>query len=210
MLLFECLVLPLFFFTSLWLILPSVSGMIWTWLLGSVLLVATLALLHRSKEYWLSISNRYYFSTRDAPFDALILLSPLAVGFALAGGSPVFLAVDRVVSSLLIYPIYALLQLSIFLAIPATRMIRLGYSSRTTCIGCAVVFSLAHLPNPLLMAFTGLAMLALCKQFLKGRSILVLALVMGIAATGFKFMVPYDMELGHADRAGLRGETGGI
>ena len=66
----------------------------------------------------------------------------------------------------------------------------MGYSTRVIAISCALVFSLLHWPNPLLMAITGFAMLIWARQFLRGRSILALALVMGIAATGARFMLP--------------------
>jgi len=190
--LIEGVFLPLLFFTSLWLILPSVNSTTWTWALGFILIAATLVLLFRSKEHWPFTGNQYYFSKKDALFDVLILLSPLVLGFTLAGGFQVHIAADRVINSLLIYPVYALLQLSIFLAIPATRMLKLEYSSRTICMICALVFGLVHLPNPLLMLFTGMAMMVFCSQFLRGRSILVLALIMGIAATGFRFAVPFE------------------
>ena len=105
-----------------------------------------------------------------------------------------------ILTAIALYPVYALFQLSVFLLVPATRMQKMGYSSRAIAISCAVVFSLVHWPNPLLMAVTGLAMLLWARQFLHGRSILALALVMGIAATGFKFMLPqqwgWEMRIG--------------
>ncbi|MFT5139483.1 MAG: hypothetical protein ACI9H8_001471 [Lysobacterales bacterium] len=197
---FEWLLLPLLFFASLWLILPNESDEPWLWILGSILLIATPILLHRSKKHWPASGKPYYISSKDALSDAFFLFSPVVLGVALAGGVELQLSSDRVLGSLLVYPIYALLQLSIFLVIPATRMIKLGFSSNTICIISALIFSLAHFPNPLLMVFTGLAMLVFCYQFLKGRSILVLALVMGIAASGFRATIPYewswDMRIG--------------
>jgi hypothetical protein len=196
----EWLFLPLLFFVSLWLILPTTGNPIWTWLLGATLLIATPVLLYRSKKHWPEPGKTYYFSSQDALADAMVLFLPATLGVALAGGIDLQLSAKSVGTSFLVYPVYALLQLSIFLVIPATRMKTLRFSSRAICIISALIFSLAHFPNPLLMVFTGLAMLVFCSQFLKGRSILVLALLMGIAASGYRAMIPYewswDMRIG--------------
>ncbi len=189
----------LLFFASIWLILPASTGRVWIWLLATTLIAVTAWLYLRSKESW-PAASRYFFSAKDALPDSLIVLLPILAGFWVSKGGHIPVDGGRLLSSLLLYPLYALFQLTIFLSIPATRMIKMGYSSRTIAVACAVVFSLAHWPNPLLMAVTSMVMLVWVGQFLRGRSILVLALVMGIAATGFRFMVPQqwtlDMRIG--------------
>lgn len=196
----EILILPLLFFIGLWLIMPAAETATPINAMLGVLIAGTLWLLYRSKGIWPAKEKRFSFSVKQAPIDALILISPLVTGFILAGGMQVRLDGDAVIFSLLTYPLYALVQLSIFLIIPATRLNKLGLSPSLICIICALLFAMVHLPNPLLMLFTGLAMLAFCKQFLQGRSILAIALIMGIAATGFKAAIPQewamDMRIG--------------
>lgn len=191
--------LPTLFFVGLWWVLPDSANWLVT-VTASVLLVGTAFLVYRTGPIWPSMGRRYFFSRHDAWMDALLILVPLIVGFALAGGPEMQLDSGQVVKSLIVYPIYALLQLSIFLAFPASRMRKMGQKSVWICLVCAAVFGLAHLPNMLLVAFTAPAMFVLCHQFLKGRSLLALALVMGIAATGFKLAVPpewsWDMRIG--------------
>lgn len=193
----EGVALPLLFFVSLWVILPSTDNKTWVWVLGSTLLAGSAWLLWRSKPNWPAACNRYYFSKRDALPDVLVLALPLLLGWWLSDGDMQNLDTGRVGYSLLVYPLYALLQLSIFLAIPATRLKAMGIPRWAIIFTCALVFALAHLPNPVLMLVTGLAMLAWAGQFLRGRSLIALALIMGIAATGFRYAVPahYHQEL---------------
>jgi hypothetical protein len=196
----EAWILPCLFFFGLWWILPVEDDSWWGTATGIALLLGTVILLYRTGPIWPSIGKRYFFSKKDSQMDALLVLSPLVVGFALAGKFELQMDATQTIKSLLIYPLYALLQLSIFLAIPASRMNKIGQSALRTCLVCAAVFGLAHFPNMLLLAFTGLAMLVLCYQFLNGRSLLALALVMGMAATGFKLAVPpewsWEMRIG--------------
>lgn len=196
----EWISLHLLIFASIWIILPSSGGQRWIWPLGTTLIVGTAWLHMRSRKNWPSVCSRYFFSARNALPDSLMVLLPLLTGYWVSGGIHLAVESNRLLYSILLYSVYALFQLTVFLTIPATRMLKMGYSSPTIIIGCAVVFSLAHWPNPLLMAVTGIAMMVWASQFLKGRSILVLALIMGIAATGFRFMVPqqmsWDMRIG--------------
>ena len=145
-------------------------------------------------------ASHYYFSRRNALSDSLFVLLPLLAGYWGTRGFALPAAGGTILTAIALYPLYALFQLSVFMLIPATRMQKMGYSSRAIAISCAVVFSLLHWPNPLLMVVTGLAMLLWTRQFLRGRSILALALVMSLAATGFKFMLPqqwsWEMRIG--------------
>jgi len=197
---FEWISLQLLYFTALWIILPVSGGDDWIRPLGIGLLIGVLWLYMGSRKSWPATCSEYFFSAKDALPDSLFIILPLLTGYWVAIDFDIPVESGRLMSSVLLYPVYSLLQLSVFLVIPATRMIRMGYSSRTIAISCAMVFSLAHWPNPLLMVVTGIAMLVWAGQFLRGRSILVIALVMGLAATAFTFMVPrqwsWDMRIG--------------
>jgi hypothetical protein len=196
----EWIVLQLLVFSSVWIILPAATSAVWIWVLGLSLITGTALLMMRSKGSWPGPGAGPYFSRQYALVDGLIVLLPLLAGVWASEGGVLLPASGRLVSSLLLYPLYALFQLGIFLAVPATRMIRMGYSPRAVSTTCAIVFCLAHWPNPLLMAGTGIAMFAWAGQFLRGRSILVLALIMGLAATGVRYVVPaqwtLDMRIG--------------
>ncbi len=194
----EWLSLHLLVFASIWLILPASTAPAWFWLLGTALLGGTIVFAMRSQAAPRGAPGgtpgdappHYFFSRRNAFSDSLIVLLPLLAGYWAGPDFAVQADGGTLLSYLALYPLYALFQLSVFLLIPATRMQKMGYSARAIAISCALVFSLLHWPNPLLMTVTGLVMLLWARQFLHGRSILALALVMGIAATGFKFLVP--------------------
>jgi len=195
-LLLEACALPALFFISIWIALPAAENDTWGWALGVILLAGTGWLLWRSRPHWPPPCDRYWFSKKDAPADLAVLLLPLLAGWWLAESNVPPAEAGRIVKSLLLYPLYALLQLAVFLAIPATRLKAAGARPLAVTATCAVVFALAHAPNPLLMLVTGLAMLAWAGQFLRGRSLVALALIMGIAATGFRYAVPAQY---HAD-----------
>ena len=196
----EWLALHLLVFGSIWVILPASISPAWFWVLGAALLAGTIVLATRTNPAPAHAPSHYFFSRSNALSDGLFIALPLLSGYwALRGFEPQA-GGGTILSSIALYPVYALFQLSIFLLIPAVRMQKMGYSSRAIAISCAVVFSLLHWPNPLLMAATGLAMLIWARQFLGGRSILALALVMGIAATGARYMLPqswtWEMRIG--------------
>jgi hypothetical protein len=191
----EWVVLHLLIFCSVWMLIPAGLPQTAFYLLGAVLVSGTALLLYRSRVYWPATCERYLVSRADAASDVLFIFGPLAAGYWAASGMPYIPDTSKMWSALLLYPLYAFFQLGIFLAIPALRMRKLGYSTARISMICAIVFSLVHWPNPLLMLMTGVAMLAWSRQFLRGRNLLVLALVMGLAATGLKFMLPQDWTL---------------
>lgn len=200
----EWLALHLLVFGSIWVILPASISPAWFWVLGAALLAGTLVLATRSRHVPAGvpqgIPGRYFFSRSNALSDSLFIALPLLAGYWVLQGFVPQANGGTILSSIALYPVYALFQLSIFLLIPAVRMQKMGYPPWAIAISCAVVFSLLHWPNPLLMAATGLAMLIWARQFLGGRSILALALVMGIAATGARYMLPqswtWEMRIG--------------
>lgn len=192
--------LPLLLATGFWIILPADNPgfAVWAVLLGVLACVVWLAA--RSLKPIPPHGLSFTLAGKDLIADSLIILLPVAVGAWIVDGDRLGLERADVIYSVLTYPFYALVQLFIFLVIPATHMSRRGYSAATISVSCATIFSLAHWPNPLLMAGTGLAMLVWTRQYLRGRSVLMLALVLGIAATGFKFAMPmqwgWEMRIG--------------
>jgi len=197
---FEWVLLHLLFYAALWIVLPASQGNAWLWALGVTMIVSTAILVLGSRNSMPPANLRYFFSIKDALPDGIFLLLPLVAGIWLSQGVPVQHDSQQWLTSIFLYPLYALVQFSIFLLIPATRLIKMGYSSRSISISCAVVFCLAHWPNPLLMVVTGITMLVWAGQYLRGRNILILALIMGLSATGFRLMMPrqwsWDMRIG--------------
>jgi len=196
----EWVLLHLFIFAGIWIILPFSFASSWLWVLGAVFLAGTAFLIAGSFGPAIERPAKYYFSFHASISDGIFILLPLLAGLGLSEEIYVLPASGTILSLILLYPLYALIQLSVFLLIPATRMQKLGYSPATIVFSCAVVFSMVHWPNLLLMTVTGLAMLVWSHQFIRGRSILALALVMGMAATGFKLTLPqpwsWDMRIG--------------
>jgi len=157
-----------------WVLGPGLPGPA-QWIAGGVLLLAAA---------WLKFRLR---RPRPAPppartwlwADALLILAPVAVGLAL-GHRP---EGPSVWVSLLFYPLYAGVQLLVFLVVPADRLQILRATPRVAAAACAGLFALIHWPNPVVMLITALAMALWAAQYRRGRPLWQLALVMGLAAT---------------------------
>ncbi len=130
--------------------------------------------------------------------DALLILSPILAG-VLLGNHPDGPAIW---TSMLFYPLYAMVQLLVFLVIPADRLQAMGVSRRVSAATCAGLLALIHWPNPLVMLLTLVAMLWWATQYRQGRRLWQLALVMGLAATTASQFLPDDltrhMRVGHS------------
>lgn len=113
--------------------------------------------------------------------DGVLVLGPVALGAAL-GVAPDYRSSGV---SVLLYPLYALAQLAVFLVVPAHRLRACGLRGWTAAVTLAAVFALVHAPNPVVMAATFGAMLVWARQYLQGRRLWQLALVMGLSATTF-------------------------
>lgn len=118
---------------------------------------------------------------RFLPVDLTLILLPVVVGLAF-GVEPDFRSTGL---GFLGYPLYALVQMAVFLAIPAVRLRRLGLSPASAALMCAALFALIHAPNPVVMPVTFVAMHLWARQFLAGRRLWQLAVVMGLSATSF-------------------------
>ncbi|MBU2500548.1 hypothetical protein KJ682_04370 [bacterium] len=112
---------------------------------------------------------------RDAVLLAVLLAGGLIVGGDSDGRS--------LLQGVLLYPLYALVQLTVFLALPAGDLRRLGAGPASIRIMCAVVFALAHWPNPLVTGLTLIAMVFWAGDFLRGRGLVSIAVSMGVLAT---------------------------
>jgi len=86
--------------------------------------------------------------------------------------------------SLAIYPVYALAQLFMVLAVLWPRL-RLLAGGRTAPAVATVsfLFALVHWPNPALVLLTGLGMTLWAVAYARGRGLVILALSMGLLAT---------------------------
>jgi hypothetical protein len=99
-----------------------------------------------------------------------------------AGGG--FADVRALALSLLLYPVYAFVQLFLCLAVPWPWLQDLAGGRRGPAIATvAVVFALVHWPNPGLMILTGGGMAFWALAWSRGRSLPALAISMGVLAT---------------------------
>lgn len=89
----------------------------------------------------------------------------------------------RVLVSLLSYPLYAFLQLSLFLVFAMRRLRAIGASPRAQLLVPASLFAFIHWPNGLIMLFAFLAMLVWALSYRRWRSLPAIALSMAILAT---------------------------
>ena len=108
---------------------------------------------------------------------AVVLPGGVAVGLALDG----FNEPGAVLLSCALYPLYALLQLTILMVLPWPWIRNLG--GRPSLILLAGLFALVHWPNALVMALTGVGMLFWAREYRRGRPIPALAVSMGLLAT---------------------------
>ena len=134
-------------------------------------------------------NSRARLQRRNWPWDLILIMLPALLGWAL-GVRPDLRAAGL---STLLYPLYALLQLGVFLVLPARRLQQLGLPTTANAALCALVFALVHAPNPLVMATTAVAMFVWCRQYLTGRPLWRLAVVMGLAATVFSQFLADDL-----------------
>ena len=170
-------------FAYLWLVAPARDMAPAGWVLGAAILGATAWMMRRSPE---RSGENYRLTPRIRLLDGLLVAVPIIVGL-LSG--PADLSARQLVY-LLLYPLYALLQLVVFLVIPAGRWRQLGLSDRAIAVCCAVAFSLIHWPNPLVMVVTGCVLVVLASQYLAGRPLYQVAAVLGIAAVAFSQFLP--------------------
>jgi len=172
-------------FGFIWLLLPVDRLRPVDWLAGTVLAGAALLLALRSPGRPAATGTTRH---RDLPVDLTLVLLPVAAGLAW-GIKPDLRAAGL---SILLYPLYAVLQLAVFLVIPAMRLVRLGVPVRWIGPVCALGFGLVHTPNPVLVPVTAAAMFIWVRQYLAGRRLWQLALVMGLAATTFSQFLDDD------------------
>ena len=176
-----------FIFGYIWFVLPGadigpshavVGGVV---LFGS-LLAARVPWRQFVRRSGGAIRRRFLF------WDAALVLLPVALGLLLR--QPV--AGPAILKSALTYPLYALVQLTAFLFVPGTILLRLGFSRRSAAGVCAALFALAHWPNLFVMLATGGAMAVWATTWFTGRPAWQVAVVMGLAATAFTQFLPLE------------------
>jgi hypothetical protein len=130
----------------------------------------------------------------------LALAAGLGVGIALGG----FGDLRAVGLSLLLYPLYAALQLTLLLVLPWPSLIRVTRGRAAGAVAmAAALFALVHWPNPLLVVLTGAGMVFWAREYARGRPVWALAVSMGLLATlaaqGLPDTVNHHMRVGPAE-----------
>ncbi|MBE0565056.1 MAG: hypothetical protein IH621_03800 [Krumholzibacteria bacterium] len=124
--------------------------------------------------------------------DLVMIAAPVAAGLAV-GNPPDWRAVGI---SALFYPLFAALQLAVFLVVPARRLRAMGLGPTGTAVCCALVFALLHWPHPAVFGLTLAGMFVWASAWLRGRPLGQVALAMGLAATAASQFLP-DPWTGH-------------
>jgi len=168
-------------FGYLWFVVPAEKWTRWPLVGGAALLGLVLVI------WWRTRGERGRGQCRGSWRPDLILaLSPVAVGLFLHTA----INLHSVGVSLLTYPLYALVQLTVLLVVPAILMADLPLTRNQMVCGCAAIFSLAHWPNGVVMLGTFVGMVIWARAYLRGRTLWRTALVMGLAATSFTQFLP--------------------
>lgn len=117
---------------------------------------------------------------------AWMVVIPLAAAPALGGS----LSPKNTLVSVLTYPLYAWIQLAIFLAYFLPRAEPFVPSPRGRVLAAAVLFALAHWPNPAVVPGCFVAMLVWADTYQALPSLPAVAVSMGLAATVFTQVLP--------------------
>lgn len=182
-------------FAELILVYPLLLAAVWfvlgagppgpaAWLTGGVLAAALAALARaapRSRPPGPPPARRRWLAA-----DLVMVAGPAAVGLA-TGVRPDW---PGVLQSAVTYPLYAWLQLAVFLVLPARRLRAMGLGPAGTAVACGLVFALLHWPQPLVVALTFAGMAVWTSAWVRGRPLWELALVMGLAATAATQLMP--------------------
>ena len=88
------------------------------------------------------------------------------------------------------YALWALFQQVLLQDFFLQRLLRLTRSQGSAALAAAIIFSLAHLPNPILTAVTFVWGLAACKLFLHYRNLYPLALAHAILGIAIAMTIP--------------------
>jgi membrane protease YdiL (CAAX protease family) len=99
------------------------------------------------------------------------------------------------------YVIWAFLQQFILQAYVLLRLLRLGLTPKRAVVTAAVMFTCAHIPNPVLMPLTLVWGLISCVLFLRYRNLYTLGLAHGILGICIAVTVPNAVQ--HHMRVGL-------
>jgi len=124
-----------------WLVLPAGSPDLTALVSAGVLAIAAGFLIRLSPG---PVSSGTWNNNKSTIFlDLCLIIFPVLLSLAL-GHSPDLKAGTI---SLFLYPLYALVQLGVFLIIPVTRLRALGVSTENSTLFSALIFSLIHWPN---------------------------------------------------------------
>ncbi len=172
----------------IWLVWPANGRQPWSGAAPEVLLLAALGIASCMYLVWKRGRKALGAAPRPREFlrDGAFLVIILAAGL-LGGGK---ISLQALISAAVLYPLFALVQLSVMLILPATDLRRCGSSPRLTALSCALVFGLLHWPNLLLAAATAVAMFFWAQDRLAGRGLISLALGMGLLGAAFSQALP--------------------
>ncbi len=172
----------------IWLVWPATGRQVWTGIGSITLLMAAAGMavvmvlgLRRGMAVF-GPRPRWRDFRRDIIFLAIIVGIGLAAGQTVSGGT--------LLSAAILYPLFALVQMTVMLVLPAGDLRRCGLSRGWIAVSCAFVFGLLHWPNPVVAGASAVAMFFWTRDRLDGRGLVSLALGMGLLGAGFSQMLP--------------------
>ncbi len=172
----------------IWLVWPANGRQPWSGVAPEALLLAAAGIVVLMYLVWRR--GRLVLGARPRPRefvrDGVILAIILTVGLTRDGD----FSWQALISSAVLYPLFALVQMTVMLVMPAADLRRCGLSPRSIALACAVVFGLLHWPNPLLAVVTAAAMFLWAEDHLRGRGLISLALGMGLLGAAFSQALP--------------------
>lgn len=185
------------FFAFQWFVLPSYTKH-WQWwhFAGQVLLAGVIAAGlwddHRRGVRWGLLGlEQFAPAIRRLAIPVVVLAGALLAGGMAAGHSP---RPTEMVCPLLTYPLYAYVQLLVFLGFLVPRLRDVGTSRTGILLTSLGLFALVHWPNWLLVGACGIGAGVWTWVYLRRPSLVAAALAMGLLATAYKGFLPKDWQ----------------
>lgn len=181
---------PGWVFLAVWCFVPAFGRQALPWLVAVQAGILVPAFRHAGWRALLRQDTQKPSWRRYLWMDLLFIGLPCVAAWSLNGALSWSEARGELLRAIFTYPLYAFLQMLLFLSLPAVLLRRLGVPDRLIVASVAAVFALLHWPNPALAAATGMAMLGWCAQWLQGRRLWILAWVMGLSAAVASTLLP--------------------
>lgn len=185
-----------YLFSYIWIIAPMTHGRAqWP---AYVLFVACTIGSHVLRRESLDDLGLRFDNFRRSLAEALVMITPtilVVFAFGLVRGETQHMSPRNMAISVLgLFP-WALFQQYGLVAVFGRRLRLLSEKPFVTDVGCAIIFALLHLPNPLLMSVTFGAGYCMSVLFRRSPNLFALALAHALASSFIHHSLPFAMTL---------------